>query len=176
MAGESEAPGTRCSIQSLATGPDYSHIFKDQFEAAGVEPTEGLTVVLIEEGSDLNDDGVLCDMEVVATLERIKDAQSWRAAWPWDAMTWIPSKGSCGSPSRRSGACNGREHRRVHSSSGPIMSTGGDESARKKLLDPLVREPEHFGGIAHRKMSVLDQGSRGSRSGLGGLSRGGVSD
>ena len=82
MAGESEAPGTRCSIQSLATGPDYSHIFKDQFEAAGVEPTEGLTVVL-NKGSDLNDNGVAVpNMEVVATLERIKDAQSWRAAWP----------------------------------------------------------------------------------------------
>ena len=29
-------------------------------------------------------------------------------------------------------------------------------SARKKLLDSLVRQPEHFGRITHREMSVLD--------------------
>jgi len=31
-----------------------------------------------------------------------------------------------------------------------------ENSARKQLLDSLVRQPEHFGSITHREMSVLD--------------------
>lgn len=64
--------------------------FQEQFDTAGIEPVEGLVVTLVDERSDLNDEGVVCGMEVLAKLEWIED--HWRATWPWDAMTWVPSK------------------------------------------------------------------------------------
>ena len=44
-----------------------------QFDAAGVEPQEGLPVILFEPRADATDDGTTCDMEVLGTLEWVED-------------------------------------------------------------------------------------------------------
>ncbi len=40
-----------------------------QFDAAGIEPVNGMVVLLVENRADLNDGGVVCDMQVVSKLE-----------------------------------------------------------------------------------------------------------
>lgn len=63
-----------------------------QFQEAGIEPRDGLKILLVDPRADGNDDGVLCDMEVEGTLVWIEEDRCWGANYEWDAMTWIPSE------------------------------------------------------------------------------------
>jgi hypothetical protein len=67
-----------------------AHI-KSQFEAAGVVPVDGMTVVLIDKRADTDEVGRECDMVVEGRLQWHPDSRRWSAAYEWDAMTWIPS-------------------------------------------------------------------------------------
>ena len=44
-----------------------------QFDAAGVQPRDGLPVILCERRADRNDDGVECDMEVLGALAWVEE-------------------------------------------------------------------------------------------------------
>jgi hypothetical protein len=62
-----------------------------ELAAAGVEPTEGLKVLLVDPRADLDDDGTVCDMVVIGTLTWTDDGSGWRARYEASAMEWIPS-------------------------------------------------------------------------------------
>ena len=47
---------------------DASHV-REQFESAGIEPVDGMTVVLVDERADRDDDGNICDMVVIGMLK-----------------------------------------------------------------------------------------------------------
>jgi hypothetical protein len=65
---------------------------KDQFEAVGVVPADGMAVVLVDKRADSDEDGKVCDMVVVGKLRWFPDDQQWSATYEYDAMTWIPSE------------------------------------------------------------------------------------
>ena len=64
---------------------------KDQFEAVGVEPVDGMAVVLVDKRADSDEDGKVCDMVVVGKVKWSPEDQSWSATSEYDAMSWIPS-------------------------------------------------------------------------------------
>jgi hypothetical protein len=62
-----------------------------QFDEAGVELSDGLPVILYEPAADADDDGTVCDMEVVGTLQWDQVLCRWHARYEWNAMKWIAS-------------------------------------------------------------------------------------
>jgi len=62
-----------------------------QFEAAGIEPVDGMTVLLVEKRADLGEDGIVCDMEVEGTLNWHEEGQRWWASYDPSAVVRVPS-------------------------------------------------------------------------------------
>jgi hypothetical protein len=67
-----------------------NHVQK-QFDAASTSPEEGMKVLLVDPRSDLDDQGVECDMEVVGTLHWVEDGWGWRALYQPEELRWVPS-------------------------------------------------------------------------------------
>jgi len=63
-----------------------------QFESAGVEPVDGMAVVLVDERADSDEHGRVCDMVVAGKLRWSPADHQWRATYVWDAMAWVPSQ------------------------------------------------------------------------------------
>jgi hypothetical protein len=64
---------------------------KAQFDAAGLEPTEGLRVHLVDDNLDRDDAGVLSYIEVDGTLTWVDDGSGWRASYDLDSCVWVPA-------------------------------------------------------------------------------------
>jgi hypothetical protein len=62
---------------------------RSQFDAAGAEPTVGMVVRLVDPAKDLDDDGVVCDLEVDGILSWADDGMGWRAFHEED-WTYVP--------------------------------------------------------------------------------------
>lgn len=61
-----------------------------QFQAAGMKPHDGLAVVLFEPRCDLDDDGVVCDLEVAGILRKTDEGR-WIATFHEGDRKWVPS-------------------------------------------------------------------------------------
>jgi hypothetical protein len=61
---------------------------REQFEALGLVPGEGLKVVLYDLGADANEEDVICDMEVEAEL---RWREGWEAVFRIEDLRLIPS-------------------------------------------------------------------------------------
>jgi hypothetical protein len=64
---------------------------REQFEAAGVVPGEGLEVLLVDPRSDADESGTVCDMQVEGTLLWVDDGIGWRASYESQAVRLVPS-------------------------------------------------------------------------------------
>jgi hypothetical protein len=62
-----------------------------RFDAAGVQPRDGLPLILYEPRADRNDEDVVCDMEVPGVLKWIEEHHYWIATFDPHEIRWIPS-------------------------------------------------------------------------------------
>jgi hypothetical protein len=63
-----------------------------QFESSGIEPVDGMRVLLIDEQTDADDEGRICDVVVPGILRWDSERRQWNATYNGDEMTWVPSE------------------------------------------------------------------------------------